>query len=94
VSKSDWQGMSSKSDEAPATPVPAGGKPEKRLVPATPEQAPAPVHRMGAVKNAPVVTNTGGYELKVVPAKPEVMAMAGHNQGGYENRVFQEAGTH
>ena len=84
--------MSSKSDDAPAMPAPAGGKPEKRLVPPRPEQAPA--HRMGAIKNAPVVTNTGGYELKVVPAKPEVMAMAGHNQGGYELRVTQEAGTH
>jgi len=85
----------SKSDEAPAAPVPAGGKPEKRLVPASPEPEQVPAHRMGGkIVNAPVVPNTGGYELKVVPAKPEVMAMSGHNAGGYELRVTQEQGTH
>lgn len=47
-----------------------------------------------AIKNAPVVPNTGGYENKTAPAKPEAVALAGKNTGGYENRVVQETGTH
>jgi hypothetical protein len=48
----------------------------------------------GKILNAPTVTNTGGYELKVALAKPEAIKMAGHNNGGFENRVIQEQGTH
>jgi hypothetical protein len=46
-----------------------------------------------SIKNAPVVHNTGGFELKVTP--PNIVAkMAGHNAGGFETRVSQEVGTH
>lgn len=47
-----------------------------------------------AIKNAPVAPNTGGYELQVKLSKPEAVAMAGQNTGGFENRAVQESGTH
>ncbi len=47
-----------------------------------------------SIKNAPTVPNTGGYENKVTMSRLIVAKMAGHNQGGFENRVIQESGTH
>lgn len=47
-----------------------------------------------AIKNAPVVPNTGGYENKVTLSKPVADATAGKNTGGFETRVVQETGTH
>jgi hypothetical protein len=49
---------------------------------------------MSKIANAPTTPNDGGYEKKTAPPKPEVMKMAGHNNGGYELRVIQEAGQH
>jgi hypothetical protein len=73
------------------TAKPAAKKPES----AEPEAKPEPAARLGSkINNAPVVVNTGGYELKVAPIKPEKIGMAGHNTGGYELRVSQEQGTH
>lgn len=46
------------------------------------------------VVNAPVTPNAGGYETRVSLSKPVTAKMAGQNNGGYENRVVQETGTH
>jgi hypothetical protein len=59
-----------------------------------PESARPAAARMGGIKNAPAVTNTGGYELRTAPARLIVAKMAGHNAGGYESRAVQESGTH
>lgn len=49
---------------------------------------------MSHVVNAPVTPNAGGYETRVSLSKPVVAKMAGQNNGGFENRVVQESGTH
>ena len=46
------------------------------------------------IVNAPKVTNNGGMETKVIVIKPVLDRTAGQNNGGYENRVVQEVGTH
>jgi hypothetical protein len=58
------------------------------------DDAARPAHLGSKINNAPTVTNTGGFELKVAPVKVEALKMAGHNTGGFENRVTQEQGTH
>jgi hypothetical protein len=55
---------------------------------AEPETKPVMARLGSNIKNAPVVHNTGGFELRVIPLKSEAVRMAGHNNG------VQESGTH
>ena len=49
---------------------------------------------MSSIKNAPVVHNSGGYELRTGTSKVLADRNAGQNTGGFENRAAQEQGTH
>lgn len=49
---------------------------------------------MSKIVNAPTVPNDGGYEKKTVQGSREKTGMQGQNNGGFENRVVQESGTH